>query len=284
VDKVGYGAGTNCVEGSGPTGTLNNTNAAFRVNGGCLDSDDNSLNFTVAAPAPRNTSTPPFLCDGEFAPTMTARTPAAGASNVSLDSNITITFSEPVDTVGNWFAINCTTSGFHAAALSGGPTTFTLDPETDFAGSETCGVVVVGAQVHDQDTNDPPDTLVGNPSWQFTTAAATGCAAAATHQISQVQGTGTATPFAGQQVRVEGVVTGDFQASGQLGGFFFQDDTPDSDPATSDGLFAFSSIPVSVGDRVRVNGLAIEFNGFDRTFARHRRRHVRIGRNRAGVI
>lgn len=261
VDKVGYGTGTNCFEGAGPTGTLNNTNAAFRVNGGCLDSDENSLNFTVAAPAPRNTSTPAFPCDGEFAPAMTARTPAAGALNVSLDANVTITFSEPVNAVGDWFAINCTTSGFHAADVSGGPTTFTLDPETDFAGSETCGVVVVGAQVHDQDTNDPPDTLVGNLSWQFTTAAATGCAAATTHQIAQVQGSGTATPLAGQQVRVEGVVTGDFQASGQLGGFFFQDDTPDSDPATSDGLFAFSSIPVSIGDRVRVTGSAIEFNG-----------------------
>lgn len=89
----------------------------------------------------------------------------------------------------------------------------------------------------------------------------TGCDVPATHEIAAVQGSGASTPIAGTQVRVEGVVTGDFQAAGQLGGFFFQDDTPDADPATSDGLFAFSSTAVNVGDRVRVSGTAIEFNG-----------------------
>jgi uncharacterized protein len=60
---------------------------------------------------------------------------------------------------------------------------------------------------------------------------------------------------------VEGIVTGDFQGAGQLGGFFLQDDTPDADSVTSDGIFAFSSTAVSVGDRLRVTGRAIEFNG-----------------------
>jgi predicted extracellular nuclease len=92
-------------------------------------------------------------------------------------------------------------------------------------------------------------------------AAPTGCDVPATHQIAQVQGSGNATPLAGQIVRVEGVVTGDFQAAGQLGGFFLQDDSPDADPATSDGLFAFSSTAAAEGDRVLVTGRAIEFNG-----------------------
>ncbi|MFI7446597.1 ExeM/NucH family extracellular endonuclease [Nonomuraea sp. NPDC049714] len=84
-------------------------------------------------------------------------------------------------------------------------------------------------------------------------------------QIAEVQGSGDATPLAGQTVRVEGVVTGDFQRGDQLSGFFLQDPTPDSDPATSDGLFAFardSLKDVKVGDRVLVTGRATEFNGW----------------------
>jgi hypothetical protein len=89
----------------------------------------------------------------------------------------------------------------------------------------------------------------------------TGCATPATHEIAAVQGAGTATPIPNQVVRVEGVVTGDFQAAGQLGGIFIQDDTPDSDPATSDGLFVFTTLPAALGDRVLANGRVVEFSG-----------------------
>jgi predicted extracellular nuclease len=91
-----------------------------------------------------------------------------------------------------------------------------------------------------------------------------GCAVAPSHDISAVQGEGASTPLAGQTVRVEGIVTGDFQGPGQLGGFYVQDDTADADPNTSEGLFAFASATfadVQVGQRVRVTGRAIEFNG-----------------------
>jgi uncharacterized protein len=95
----------------------------------------------------------------------------------------------------------------------------------------------------------------------------TGCDVPATVEISQVQGSGSATPLAGQTVRVEGVVTGDFQGTGGLGGFFIQDDTPDADPATSEGLFVVTTtLPAAVGDRVRVTGTATEFNGLTEIF------------------
>ncbi|WP_433335319.1 ExeM/NucH family extracellular endonuclease [Spirillospora sp. CA-294931] len=87
------------------------------------------------------------------------------------------------------------------------------------------------------------------------------CASPATHQIAEVQGTGTATPLNGKDVRVEGVVTGDFQGNDQLKGFFVQDPTPDADPKTSDGLFVYSTKEVGAGDRVLVSGKAIEYKG-----------------------
>ncbi|MER6178526.1 ExeM/NucH family extracellular endonuclease [Streptosporangium sp. NPDC001681] len=91
------------------------------------------------------------------------------------------------------------------------------------------------------------------------------CEIPVTHQIAQVQGSGDVSPLAGQVVRVEGIVTADFQETNQLSGFFFQDPTPDADPATSEGLFAFarsSFKDVKVGDRVLVTGKVVEFNGW----------------------
>ncbi|MFC5747021.1 ExeM/NucH family extracellular endonuclease [Actinomadura rugatobispora] len=83
----------------------------------------------------------------------------------------------------------------------------------------------------------------------------------ATHRIAQVQGTGATTPLNGQTVRIEGTVTGDFQADDQLKGFFVQDPAPDDDPRTSDGLFVYSTKEVKTGDRVLVTGRAVEFGG-----------------------
>ena len=84
---------------------------------------------------------------------------------------------------------------------------------------------------------------------------------APTHQIAGVQGTGTSTPVAGATVRVEGVVTADLNGAGQFGGFYVQDDTPDADPTSSEGIFVVSSAAVSVADRVLVSGTASESFG-----------------------
>ncbi|MEV4678249.1 ExeM/NucH family extracellular endonuclease [Actinomadura sp. NPDC049382] len=87
------------------------------------------------------------------------------------------------------------------------------------------------------------------------------CGTPADHRIADVQGAGDASPLAGRTVRVEGVVTADFQRPDQLKGFFVQDPKPDGDPRTSDGLFVYSTQEVSVGDRVLVTGKAVEYNG-----------------------
>ena len=49
--------------------------------------------------------------------------------------------------------------------------TFTLDPITDFAGSETCTVTVFAAQVADQDSSDPPDNMAADFVLSFSTVA-----------------------------------------------------------------------------------------------------------------
>ena len=194
------------------------------------------------------------------APTVTGTTPATGASNVALNANITITFSEPVNTIGNWFTISCGSSFSHTATVSGGPQNFTLDPDSDFTGGETCTVTVVAGQVEDQDGDDPPNNMATNYSWSFSTTAANPCDTTYT-PIPEIQGNGATTPKAGQTVTTRGVVVGDFQGTTGLSGFYMQDAAGDGNTATSDGIFIFSNTAVNTGDTVLVTGTANEFSG-----------------------
>src|SRR5690606_7104886 len=96
-------------------------------------------------------------------PTVTATTPANGATGVALDANLVVTFSEAVTTTGSWFTVSCTDSGAHSASVSGGPTTYTLTPSPAFAADESCTWTVIAANVTDNDgTPDHPatDTVV----------------------------------------------------------------------------------------------------------------------------
>ena len=75
--------------------------------------------------------------------------------------------------------------------------------------------------------------------------------------INEVQGAAHTSPLAGLAVAdVHGIVTAE-----RNNGFWMQDPAPDADPATSDGLFVFtSSAPtVNVGDDVLVDGTVAEF-------------------------
>jgi uncharacterized protein len=81
-------------------------------------------------------------------------------------------------------------------------------------------------------------------------------AIAADTAIYTLQGSGATSPFVGQIVTTTGVVT-----KLNNNGFFIQDLVGDGDPATSDGLFVFSSsFTPAVGSLVRVAGTLVEFN------------------------
>ena len=75
-------------------------------------------------------------------------------------------------------------------------------------------------------------------------------------RIHTVQGAAHRSPYAGARVLLSGIVT-----AKAPNGFWMQDTAPDDDPATSEGVFVFtSSAPqVSVADQVRVEGTVTEF-------------------------
>jgi hypothetical protein len=192
----------------------------------------------------------------DTAPEVTATYPANGATDFPVGANLTVTFSEPVNVTASWFTLSCSVSGAVAAAVSGGPTTFTLDPGVVLVDGESCTLTVLASQVTDQDANDPPDNMALDYVVGFT--AFDVCEAPFT-PIYTIQGSGPSTPIPGI-VTTQGVVVGDFEGSAAASGFYLQDPTGDGDAATSDGIFVYtgSANLVSAGDGVRVTGYARE--------------------------
>ncbi len=88
--------------------------------------------------------------------------------------------------------------------------------------------------------------------------------------VSIVQGSGVASALLGQTVSIRAIVSGDFQnndadSASNLGGFYVQQETPDGDIETSDGVFIYDGsnpeTDVSVGDRVEITGTVNEYFG-----------------------
>ncbi|GIG55275.1 ExeM/NucH family extracellular endonuclease [Demequina activiva] len=228
------------------------------------DSFDASLEWDVL---PTNTFTElgshTATCDGgpvgDAAPSVASISPADGALGVSAEAAVEVTFSEPVDLAAGAITLECTETGSVAAAVAGGPTTYTLTPPASLALGEDCTVTVTASAVTDVDADDPPDSMEADVVSTFSVSPGA-------ITIGEVQGTTDVSPYAGQTVTVEGVVVGDYEgASPALRGFYLQspDGATDGDPATSDGIFVFhgSEDTVALGDAVSVTGEVSEFNG-----------------------
>jgi predicted extracellular nuclease len=88
--------------------------------------------------------------------------------------------------------------------------------------------------------------------------------------VADIQGAGSTSPKVGQTLTFTAIVTGDFQEADDdvtrnLGGFYVQQEFPDADAATSEGIFIFDgdapATDVNVGDRVRISGVVGEYFG-----------------------
>ena len=251
IGQAGFNPGTEW--GTGVTSTADNT---LRRKAGIEAGDANATDPFDPAVEWDGFATDTFdglgshVTGGDAAPSVASKVPANGATDVPNDANVSITFSEDVAVSGAWYEIGCTTSGAHAATVSGGPQTYELDPSTDFVSNETCTVTVRASGVTDLDADDPPDNMAADHSFSFSTV---GIAAT----IMQIQGAGHVSPLAGQRVsEVPGVVTAIRPSS-----FYMQDAEGDGNDATSDGILVFgvSTSTLTVGAAVRVNARVSEF-------------------------
>ncbi len=114
-----------------------------------------------------------FAAGVDVPPTVASTSPANGALNVPVATNIVISFSESVTVTGAWFGLACAVSGNLGLAdvvvTQVGSSTFTLDPNVNFANFERCDVTVVASRVVDQD--GMPQPLATDYLFGFTTVA-----------------------------------------------------------------------------------------------------------------
>jgi DNA/RNA endonuclease G (NUC1) len=186
IDFVGFG-GANCAENAATPG-LSNTTAALRANAGCTETDNNAGDFATGAPSPRNSASSPAPCGGGDAPpTVTGTTPANSATNVPVNANIIVNFSETVTAGAGAFALACNGVAQDLTPTASPNSTFTLDPVSDLPNGETCTLTVTGSSV--TDTDGTPDPMAANHIVSFTTVGAP-TSSTSVIVISQVYGGG----------------------------------------------------------------------------------------------
>lgn len=265
IGQIGFDPGSEW--GSGLTSTADNTlrrkatiiagdtngtdvfDPSVEWDGYATDTFDGLGSHSVTPPGP------------DTAPVIINTYPVNGATDFALDANLTVTFSEPVNVGDPWYSLSCSVSGAVSSAYSSGPTNFTIDPAFDLVDGETCTLEIFAAQVTDQDTNDPPDSMETNYLVNFSPANVCSLAYIPAYSI---QGSGATAAITGT-VTTQGVVVGDFELPEGSGirGFYLQDLSGDGDPTTSDGIFVFNNNnnSVNLGDVVRVSGTASDYQG-----------------------
>ncbi|TDK24331.1 nuclease [Luteimonas aestuarii] len=261
VDLVGFG-NANFFEGAGAAPTLSNTLAAFRDADGCTDTNDNAADFAALAPAPRNGSALPNPCDGGGTLFLSiGNTSAAEGNSGTTPFFFTISLNQPAGEDGasvDWATADGTATVADDDYIPGSGTVTFAEGQS----SVTISVDVVG-----DDTTEPDETFfvnLTNPvGAEIFVAQGVGTILnddVATVAIHAIQGSGQISPYDGLQVATTGIVTGR-----KNNGFFIQtpDGQDDGDPATSEGLFVFtSSTPpaaAEVGSLVLVQGTVTEY-------------------------
>ncbi|MFE4541267.1 peroxidase family protein [Arthrobacter sp. NPDC056727] len=101
------------------------------------------------------------------APTITARTPAAGAKSVSQSNNLTVTFSEPVANVSTGTVVLRLGTSVVPATVSynNATRTATLNPNANLVADRNYSVAVSSVR-------DTAGNAIASTSWQFTTGPA----------------------------------------------------------------------------------------------------------------
>lgn len=192
----------------------------------------------------------------DAAPTVVSISPANGATGVASTVAPVVTFSEDV-AVAEAFSLACDDAPI-AVTVTGAGAVYTVTPTAPLGVGAECALTVAASGVTDLDGD--ADVMAADVVSSFATLGGV-------TPISAVQGTTETSPLAGQVVRVQGVVVGDYEGgvSPALRGFYLQsrDADRDSDPATSEAIFVFNggAEQVAVGDQVEVVGTVAEYQG-----------------------
>ncbi|HWT14180.1 MAG TPA: Ig-like domain-containing protein, partial [Patescibacteria group bacterium] len=109
-----------------------------------------------------------FTTAADTAPSVQTITPAHQASGIAVNASIAVSFTENVQVTDPWITLSCLPSGAHPGTLSGGGSSYQLDPGSDFTPGDACTVTLTAANIVDQD--GAPQTLDGQSTFTFDVA------------------------------------------------------------------------------------------------------------------
>jgi len=200
VDFVGFGTTASCFEGAGPTPAPSNTLSVSRAANGCTETDNNTADFTAGAPAPRNTSSVFAPCTGTTNPSGTgSANPSSvlpgGASLLTV--NVTpgsspvstgLTLAADLSAIGGSATQPFTDDGTGGDVMAG-DNIFSF--QATVSGTTTPGAKLLPATIADGQSR------TGGASIPLTVAAPP----PVTLRISDIQGPGSVSPYAGSYRR-----------------------------------------------------------------------------------
>lgn len=242
VDLVGFGTTPTGYETANTGVALTNTTAALRAAAGCTDSNNNAADFAIGAPAPRNTAAPLNACGTPVnAPIVT--TCPAGALTAGESGSVLLSASDADSRVNAASLAPSAPAGFSLGALSAAG----VDGDTATVALNASGSVAAGEYA--------VEVTFANDDAQ-TASCTVNVTVSGTTPIHAIQGSASTSPLAGQRVTTQGIVTKVVN-----NGFFMQDDTPDDDPTTSEGIYVYTGAAptAQVGQRLRVTATVAEY-------------------------
>ena len=244
VDLVGYGS-ANFFE-TAPAPGASNTTALLRAAAGCTDGGDNGADFASGAPAPRNSASPPVPCGGVPGEQPIVPNCPGVAVPAGIGGSVALSATD-ADSIVTSAAFN----GPVPAGVSFGPFT----PAAGDGGTATVDLLI-GASVP-AGSYSVPVSFANNDMQTASCNVDVTVSSVTVTPIYGIQGSGSTSPLVGQTVTTSGVVT-----KLTNNGYFLQDMNGDGNPATSDGIFVFtSSAPTAaVGQLLQVTGKVAEFN------------------------
>jgi hypothetical protein len=207
-------------------------------------------------------------------PTLTLSSVSLAEGNTGFTNFVfNISLSAPAGAGGVTFVANTSASGTNPATPGDDYTSLVNAPGSIAEGQSTGSVTVqvVGDVVPELDetfsltlssiTGATPASVSATGTILNDDGPIVTCGTPGATLISQIQGSGLTSPLVGSIRTIEGIVVGNFQTGG-FNGYFVQEEDADQDgdAATSEGIFVFNtSLPVAVGQKVRVTGTVAEF-------------------------
>jgi len=255
IDFVGFGTTANCFEGSGPTPAPSNTTSVSR-NSSNADTNNNAADFTAGAPNPRNTS---FGSGGSL-----SATGAANPSTVTSGGTTLLTVTVTPGTGSTGIAVTADLSGIGGSAnqaffddgtngdVTAGDNVFSFSTTATSSTSKTYSLPV-----------NVTDTESGAATTSISLTVNLPAPNLAIHTIQGEKSLTamTVSPYAGQTVTTQGIVTGVGTS-----GYFIQtpDADADNDPLTPEGIEVFAGsgkVPAEavIGNYVQVTGTVSTF-------------------------